>query len=161
MHVAHLSLCISQGQTPPRTVLVSPLPASFSHVSPCPPAAPILQSAVTVLLGPASCQGPADPSGTRRAPLWSGIAFEAAPLALPGANQEAPAPPVAFLQCWRQPEGPLLLSMTRLGSPKMIITHPSVSSTGAVLSTLPALDPFRTQRGRLTCSPPASPIALQ
>lgn len=78
-----LSLCISQKQTPPGTVLVSPLPASFSHVSPCPPEAPILQSTVIVLLGPASHQGPADPSETRWAPLWSGIAFEAAPLALP------------------------------------------------------------------------------
>lgn len=81
--VARLSLCISQKQTPPGTVLVSPLPASFSHVSPCPPEAPILQSTVIVLLGPASHQGPADPSETRWAPLWSGIAFEAAPLALP------------------------------------------------------------------------------
>ena len=49
--VARLSLCISQKQTPPGTVLVSPLPASFSHVSPCPPEAPILQSTVIVLLG--------------------------------------------------------------------------------------------------------------
>ena len=91
--VARLSLCISQGQTPPRTVLVSPLPASFSLVSPCPPEAPILQSAVTVLLGPASCQGPADPSGTRQAPLWSGIAFEAAPLSCPGPTRRRQLPP--------------------------------------------------------------------
>lgn len=63
---------------PRRTFLVSTLQVSLSPVSLW---SPILQSPVAGLLRPASCQGPADPYGTRRAPLWSGIAFEAAPLA--------------------------------------------------------------------------------